>query len=329
MLRRVGPPGKRGPRGSAAAPDEETSGLSPEAVEDALAMQLAELSGHERPTVAQLRRLGALAARSGRASGARAVASGRWASEVIVAAAGHLPVRDLATLQAHHHGLTGPPLAEALVRNASRTAGAVGITAGTFAAASATTPVTWSTLPAELLVETLVVIAIEMKLVAELHVVAGTPFTGPLSAQSVQIAHSWADRRGIAFTLAGSRSAADLLNLSTRRQLTSQVRKRLTRKTGRNLATLTPFLAGAAAGAVLNRRATRALGADVAHSLGLHPPRRRGLPAPAPALPGWPAAAAFPTRPPPPPPPIRQVPPPPPPPPPSSVLAPGGPPRGR
>ena len=227
------------------------------------------------------------------------MASGRWASEVVIAAAGHLPVRDLEALQTHYRGLSGPPLAEALVRNASRTAGAVGITAGTIAAASATTPVTWTTLPAELLVETLIVIAIEMKLVAELHVVAGTPFSGPLTTQSVQIADSWAHRRGIAFTLAGSRSAADLLNLSTRRQLTSQVRKRLTRKTGRNLATLTPFFAGAAAGAVLNRRATRALGADVARSLGLHG-YGPVLPPPPALLPGWPAPA--------PPPPPRSVP---------------------
>ena len=305
-------------------PSDEATQLSPAQVEDALAQQLAVLSGGERPTVAQLRRLGGLAARSGRASGAKAVASGRWASEVVIAAAGHLPVRDLEALQTHYRGRAGRPSREALVRNASRTAGAVGITAGTIAAASATTPVTWTTLPAELLVETLIVIAIEMKLVAELHVVAGTPFSGPLTTQSVQIAHSWAHRRGIAFTLAGSRSAADLLNLSTRRQLTSQVRKRLTRKTGRNLATLTPFLAGAAAGAVLNRRATRALGADVARSLGLHG-YGPVLPPPPALLPGWPAPA------PPPPPSVGPglAPPPPPPPPPAIWSAPYPPPRRR
>jgi hypothetical protein len=298
-------------------PSDEATRLSPALVDDVLAEQLAVLTGGERPTVAQLRRLGGLAARSGRASGARAVASGRWASDVVIAAAGHLPVRDLEALQAHHRGLSGPPLAEALVRNASRTAGAVGITAGTIAAASTTTPVTWTTLPAELLVETLIVIAIEMKLVAELHVVAGTPFSGPLTTQSVHIAHSWANRRGIAFTLAGTRGAADLLNLSARRQLTSQVRKRLTRKTGRNLATLTPFFAGAAAGAVLNRRATRALGADVARSLGLHG-YGPVLPPPPALLSGWPAPA------PPPPPSVGPglAPPPPLPPPPATWSAP-------
>jgi len=305
-------------------PSDEATRLTPAQVDEVLAEQLAVLSGGERPTVAQLRRLGGLAARSGRASGAKAVASGRWASEVIIAAAGHLPVRDLEALQTHYRGLSGPLLAEALVRNASRTAGAVGITAGTIAAASTTTPVTWTTLPAELLVETLVVIAIEMKLVAELHVVAGTPFSGPLTTQSVHIAHSWANRRGIAFTLAGTRGAADLLNLSARRQLTSQVRRRLTRKTGRNLATLTPFFAGAAAGAVLNRRATRALGADVARSLGLHGYGPAPLPPPPALLPGWPAPA-------PPPPPVGpgQVPPPPPPPPPATWSPPYPPPPRR
>ena len=47
------------------------------------------------------------------------MASGRLLGQVLMDAAPHLPLRDRATLEAHH-GLSGEPLADALVRNAVR-----------------------------------------------------------------------------------------------------------------------------------------------------------------------------------------------------------------
>ena len=84
-----------------------------------------------------------------------------------------MPVRDLATLQAHHDGLGGSLLAGALIRNAVAldrrgrrrhrgAGGGVGDHAGQLGHAAL-----------ELAAETLMVVAIEMKLVAELHEAAG------------------------------------------------------------------------------------------------------------------------------------------------------------
>ena len=67
-----------------------------------------------------------LAGRSAQHAGVKAVASGRWLADIVIQTGGHIPVRDLDTLIDHYDGKQGPALAEALVRNASRTSGAVG-----------------------------------------------------------------------------------------------------------------------------------------------------------------------------------------------------------
>jgi hypothetical protein len=235
----------------------------------------------------QLRHLLGLTTRSARQAGAKAVASGRWLADVAFEVAGHVPVRDLAALQAHHEGLAGPLLAQALIRNAALTTAAVGAATGALAAASESTPATWGTLPLELAAETLLVVAVEMKLVAELHEAAGVALPMGLRDKGPLIATSWAETRGVrphdmvsafdAFRVGATGQAAGaaaaLLGRSARDQIIHQVRRRLVRRTGRNLATFTPLLIGAAAGAALNQRATRALGLAVAHSLDITPPR--------------------------------------------------------
>ena len=234
----------------------------------------------------QLRQILGLVTRSARGAGAKAVGSGRWLAEVALDVAGHVPVRDLATLQAHHDGLSGSLLAGTLIRNASLSTAAVGAATGALAAASETTPMSWGTLPLELAAETLVVVAIEMKLVAELHEAAGIALPMGIRVKGPVIATSWADSRGVppqdiisvlqvtnsgaTAQLAGA--AAGLLGRSARDQIIQQLRRRIVRRTGRNLVSFTPLLIGAAAGAALNRRATRAVGNAVAVSLGIPPP---------------------------------------------------------
>lgn len=225
-----------------------------------------------------------LAVSSARQAGARAVGSGRWATDIALDVAGHLPVRDLAALRRHHDGLSGSLLAEALIRNAGRSTAAVGAATGALASASEVTPATWVALPVELAAETLVVVAIEMKMVGELHEAAGRPLPLGFRIKGPLIAKAWIDGRGIDSRdmlnlvratepgiLGGA--AADLLGRSARDQLTNQLKRRLVRRSGRNLATFAPLLMGAAAGAALNRRATRKLGTRIATSLGIPPPR--------------------------------------------------------
>lgn len=51
--------------------------------------------------------LGSALTAAGRGAGVAAIGGGRWLTDVVVEMAPHIPVRDLATLTAHHRGLTG------------------------------------------------------------------------------------------------------------------------------------------------------------------------------------------------------------------------------
>ncbi len=251
-----------------------------------LARVLGEAAGgREAPTKGQLKRIATLAGRSAKMAGTKAVASGRWLSEVAVDVPSHLPLRDLGTLRTHHDGMVGPYLARNLVRNASLAAGAVGASTGALAAASTTNPAGWASLPAELLVETLVVVGIEMKLAGELHEAAGYAVAHDLRAHGPLLAKAWAEVRGIEpsdlVRLArpgpgragfAAQTASELLGRSARDQLALQIRRRLMRRAGRNTMTLVPLMAGAVAGGELNRRATRRFGLTVATTLGIPPP---------------------------------------------------------
>ncbi len=211
----------------------------------------------------------ALVRSSMRAAGTRSVATGRWLSEMVLAAAPHLPARDLDTLRAHHGGRAGPELANTLIRNAARTTATMGAVAGAVVGAEELVPPTWLALPAELVVETLAVVAVEMKLVAELHAVYGRPITGGPADRGMAVARAWAERRGV--TASGLMQAGGFgqsLGRSTRREVVRLLQRRLTGRALRNLPTLAPLLVGAVAGAEINRRATRSLGDDVVADLG-------------------------------------------------------------
>jgi hypothetical protein len=234
----------------------------------------------------QLRQLLGHVTRSAKGAGLKAVTSGKWLAEVALEVAAHVNARDLATLREHHGGLAGPLLARTLIRNASRTSAAVGAATGALAAASETTPATWGTLPIELLAETLVVVAVEMKLVAELHEAAGIALPTSLGEKGLVVSRAWAESRGVrpqdvldtvrsggaVSPLTGN--VVGLVGRTAGDQVIVQaLQRRIIRRTGRNVLSLTPLLIGALAGAALNGRATRKIGTDVAVSLGITPPR--------------------------------------------------------
>ena len=70
-----------------------------------------DLDGRERGRL--LARLTSLLASGLRTAGARAALTGRSLADLVDEVAPHVPVRDLATLRAHHGGLSGDELAEA------------------------------------------------------------------------------------------------------------------------------------------------------------------------------------------------------------------------
>jgi hypothetical protein len=117
----------------------------------------------------------------------------------------------------------------------------------------------WAVLPflpaagVEIATETLSVVGIEIKLVAELHEVYGQAVPGNVVERMTAYVGAWAQRRGVALAPGG-------LVLAAGSPLARQLRRRLAGRAGRSVFSLGPLLTGAAAGGMLNRRETRKLG---------------------------------------------------------------------
>lgn len=194
----------------------------------------------------------------------------QWIADAVSDLAPHVPVRTLAVLKSHYPGLDGEALAQRLIRNAARATGGVGAAGGGMASIEWAVPPTLLTTPVLLATETVAVVAIEMKLIGELHEVYGNPIPGTAGQRAVSLLQSWSSRRGINPVVPGS-GVATVLGTATRKQLRDMLLKRF----GRNLTTLGPLLTGAAVASFLNQRATKKLGEEVARDLRL----RHGRPA--------------------------------------------------
>ncbi len=189
---------------------------------------------------------------------------GRWLTDVFMAVAPRIPIRDLHTLSEHHHGLTSEALADDLVRTATKATMAVGAIGGAVAAAEFAAPPLLLSAPAQLVAETLVVAAIEVKLIAELHEVYGIQVPGTGSQRAMAFAMAWSKQRGVDPMAPGTMTVA----LGTAAK--TALRNRLMRTLGRHLTTFGPFLTGAVAGGFLNRAATKKLGEVVRADLRVH-----------------------------------------------------------
>lgn len=219
-------------------------------------------SGLQRLSVA----IRAAASRGARVTGRRVSAGGRWLSAQVLAMAPRLPVRDVATLRTQFPGRSPDELAEALIEGASRASAAVGVAVGT-----------WAVLPfipaagIEITAETLAVVGIEIKLVAELHEVYGQATQGNVVDRMTSYVGAWAQRRGVALAPAG-------LVLAAGSPLARQLQRRLAARAGRSIFSLGPLLTGAAAGGLINRRETRKLGHAVGDDLRKRSPHVSGWP---------------------------------------------------
>jgi hypothetical protein len=246
-------------------------GNTQQAAEDAIAERAAELATEVTETdqpadrnrlaasIAAAARSGATAARSGASvtgrgmrAARRGVGSGRGRlSAQVVAMAQRLRVRDQAALRAQFPGLSTEEIADTLIRRAARASAAVGGAVGAWAAL----PVL-PAFPAEVVTETLALIGIEIKLVAELHEAYGMPATGSGTERMTAYVAAWAHRRGV-FMVPGG------LILAAGSPLARRLRWRLATRVGRSAFSLGPLLTGAVAGAMLNRQETRRLGHSV------------------------------------------------------------------
>src|SRR2546421_8972263 len=267
-------------RGIPADAGTPPAGPEPPAAEE-LSGTLAALTADDLEQSERRRLLGRLAAQI-RARGIgdlfRPRAAIRWIADLVGDIAPRLPIRNRDTLRAHFPYLTDDALAERLIRNAARTTAAVGAASGGVAAIEWVATPTLLSAPILLAAETVAVVAIEIKLIGELHELYGTPIRGGAAERTVALVRAWAERRGVNPMLEGM-GAATVLGTAARKQL----RDRLLRRFGRNLTSYGPMLTGAAVASYLNRRATLALGQAVPRGLA----RRLRL-----ELPGSPGPAA-------------------------------------
>ncbi len=247
-----------------AEPETDATDISLRAAEVAADISETDQPRERRRLVSAFTRAAASGARAA-GRGTRAVRRGAgsgtgWLAGQVVAMAPRLRVRDQAALQAQFPGQSADEIADALIDHAAHAAAAAGGAAGV-AAALPVLPA----FPAEIAAETLVMVGIELKLVAELHEAYGTPAPGNFAERMSAYLAAWAHRRGV-FMIEGG------LLLAAGSPLTRLLRRRLAARLGRSAFSLGPLLTGAAAGAIFNSRETKRLGRDIRSDL-----RRRAI----------------------------------------------------
>jgi hypothetical protein len=181
-----------------------------------------------------------------------------WLSGQVQEMGPRLRIRDAQTLRRQFPDRTNDEIAGLLVERAGRAAAAVGGATGTWAAL----PVL-PAFPVEVLAETLAVIGIELKLVAELHEVMGMPAPGSGAERARAYLAAWANRRGF-FTIPGG------FVLAAGSPLARMLRRRLAARIRRSTFSLAPLFTGALAGVLINHRETRKLGQQVLEDLRRH-----------------------------------------------------------
>jgi hypothetical protein len=231
----------------------ELSEAESESLRKRLARQIAQMTSRSSQATRRGLRSGAgvagRRARTGGSATARGMrATGQWLSGQVLDMAPRVPIRSLATLQQQHPDLDTEQLADVLISGAARASGGVGAAIG----AAAAVPFI-ATAPAELVVETMALVAIELKLIAELHEVYGRRAPGSRPQRMIAYVGSWADRRGVRVTTSG-------LAFAVGSPLRRKLERRLLAKASKSALALAPLLTGAAAGAMLDFHETRKLG---------------------------------------------------------------------
>ena len=182
-------------------------------------------------------------------------AGGEWLAAQAVDMAPRVPIRGIATLQQQHPGLDSDQLADQLIAGAARAAAGIGAAVG----AAAAVPFV-PTLPMELGVETLALVAVELKLIAELHEVYGQQAPGSARQRMLAYLIAWSQRRGVRLTTDG-------ISLAVGSPVRRRLERRLLAKASQGAFALAPLLTGVAAGAVIDHFETRKLGNAIRRDL--------------------------------------------------------------
>jgi hypothetical protein len=183
---------------------------------------------------------------------------GRWAAgslltDLLDAAAPRLPIRDRAQLQQAYPGATEREIAAALTARAARLTAGIGVATGGLAAAQWFAPPSLLAVPLELGAQTVLVAAVEVVLVGELHELHRRPAPGDARARAAAYLTSWSTQRAV-----GNTAAAGLMSRLGSAGAEA-LRRRVARRLARSATSLTPLLVGATLAARGNHRATVSL----------------------------------------------------------------------
>jgi len=187
---------------------------------------------------------------------------GRRLVDTVVEIAPHIPIRDRMTLHRHFPGLDDEAISRQLIATAARATAAIGAAGGVLSTVEMAAPPTLLSAPVQVAAETLAVVAIEVKLIAELHELHGRAVVGSPAVRGAAYLGAWVRRRGLD-PMSLAPNLTGIVGGAARREL----RQRLLRRAGRNATSVVPFLAGAVAGASLNRRETLKLGERIHRDL--------------------------------------------------------------
>ncbi|MCZ2860176.1 hypothetical protein [Blastococcus sp. VKM Ac-2987] len=196
---------------------------------------------------------------------------GALLGDLLATAVPRLPIRDRARLRAAHPGASDAEIAEALVQRTARVTSGIGAATGGLSAAHWFAPPSLLAVPLELGAETVLVAAVEVVLIGELHELHGRPAPGDAAERAQAYLRSWSEQRAV--TGPGPAGLGSLLGTAGVRAL----RRRMTRRLAGAVPSAAPFLVGAALAGRVNRRATETLARRLLGDLGSPPPRDGGM----------------------------------------------------
>jgi hypothetical protein len=192
-------------------------------------------------------------ARDGTAS--RGWAPGGLLSDLLDAAAPLMPIRDRERLRRAYPGASDAQIADAITARAVRLTSGIGAAVGGLAAAQWLAPPTLVAVPLELGAQTVLVAAVEVVLVGELHELAGRRPRGDARARAGAYLTSWTTQRPVGVRSGGLFSTIGSVGASA-------LRRRVAHRLARSTTSMAPLLVGATIAAQVNRKATTRL-ADV------------------------------------------------------------------
>jgi hypothetical protein len=203
--------------------------------------------------------------RPGEGSGSRGTAPGGLLTDLLDVAAPRLPIRDGERLRQTYPGASDAEIADAVVARATRLTGGIGAAAGGLTAAQWFAPPSLVAVPLELGAQTVLVAAVEVVLVGELHELAGRRAPGDAAARARAYLTSWTTQRAVGST--GLGGVFGMISAAT----ATAMRRQVTRRLARSTTSMAPLLVGATLAARGNRKATVALADRLRSDLGLPP----------------------------------------------------------